>query len=221
MAQRVGCAPGSLPLSFSCRKLTRMDSVCWQRSLGIYPTGVHCQSQKEKGSLELRSSKGFFSCVWIAWTADRDCGATSRAVNLSLPLCSRRICILLQCSYKTTLFIKWLSCICVSPPFCQWYKLGVPSSKFRQTEPSAYIAAASCKQKRGRAEGAWPVPGRHTAGKKMLLTAHAVLLSRSLRIFQIRETPKMQNGDVNPNRARSFFFCLFLILTLNTFPVQV
>ena len=92
MAQSVGCAPGSLTRWFSCRKLTRMDSVCWQRSPGVCPTSVHCQSQRHKVSLELSCSRGFFICVWIAWTADRDCGATSRAVNLSLPSRSLRIC---------------------------------------------------------------------------------------------------------------------------------
>lgn len=112
--------------------------------------------------------------------------------------------------------------ISVSLLFCQCYKLGVTSSKFKHSDKTEHPRCThlSCSHEPGWAQGAWQVPGRQTAGGSRLATVCAVLISRSIRSFQIRETLKMQNAEVNPKHTWSLYFCLFLILTLNTFPVH-
>lgn len=64
----------SLPLWFSCKKLTRMDSVCWQGppgSVQLVPTARHKMEKWAWSSSPLGDS----SAAWIAWNTDRDCGS--------------------------------------------------------------------------------------------------------------------------------------------------
>lgn len=104
----------------------------------------------------------------------------------------------------------------VSLQFHQCYKLGVPSSKFSCSDRTEHLHctcllhAQARMGKKGMA-GAWYTV---CAGKKLLL---ALLISRNVTSFRIRGTLKMQNADMNPKHTWRFYFCLFLILTLNKY----